>query len=71
MSGILLDAISRCKNENELSQICDIAKSTRVINKDVEKSINDSKTNTGDRYPIIVKFKRGTFEYGADDLRLI
>jgi len=26
---------------------------------------------TGDRYPIIVKFKRGTFEYGADDLRLI
>lgn len=26
---------------------------------------------TGDRYPIVVKFERGTFEYSADNLTLV
>lgn len=103
MSKFLLEALMSCKNQDEITQICDIAKNTKKTNMSVNQAIHKSKEKgfkvgkrvilnhdpdkevgevvdfntstigfyTGDRYPIIVKFERGTFEYNPDNLTLI
>lgn len=103
MTKLFLDAILKCKNEKEVTQVWDMAKETKVNPDNVMKAINEAKNlgfdigekvimkgdpfdeegeilrfnsssigfSSGDRYPIIVKFERGTFEYSVDSLILV
>jgi len=43
----------------------------KEVGKVVKFNISTVGFYTGDRYPIIVKFERGTFEYGPDSLMLV